>query len=72
MIDFASALEEVAANSVLFTPFPRVQIDFAREIFTEWAEETGVELTNIYSLKKLSKTKVRISGKFTFSFNRKN
>ena len=52
MIDFASALEEAAANSVLFTPFPRVQIDFAREIFTEWAGETGVELTNIYSLKK--------------------
>ena len=58
MIDFASAFEEIVPNSILFTAAPKPKIDFVQEIITEWPGETGVEVTSIESLIKLSKTKV--------------
>ena len=58
LIDFASALEEILPNSIPFTAVPNPKIDFVREIITEWAGETDVEVTSIESLIKLSKTKV--------------
>ena len=35
LIDFASALEEIVANSILFTAVLKPKIDFVREIITE-------------------------------------
>ena len=35
LIDFASALEEIVPNSILFTAVPKPEIDFVREIITE-------------------------------------
>ena len=58
MIDFASAFEEIVPNSILFTTAPKPKIDFVEEIITEWPGETGVEVTSIESLIKLSKTKM--------------
>ena len=58
LIDFASTFEEIVPNSILFTAAPKPKIDFAQEIITEWPGETGVEVTSIDSLIKLSKTKV--------------
>ena len=37
LISFASALEEIVPNSVLFTAVPKPKIDFIQEIITEWA-----------------------------------
>ena len=37
---------------------PKPKTDFFREIITDWAGETDVEVTSIESLIKLSKTKV--------------
>ena len=51
MIDFASALEEIVPNSILFTAAPKPKIDFVREIITVWGGETDID-----SLMKLSKT----------------
>ena len=45
-------------NSILFTAVPKPKIDFVREIITEWAGETDVDVTSIESLIKLSKPKV--------------
>ena len=45
-------------NSIPFTAVPKPKIDFVQKIITEWAGGTDVELTNIESLTKLSKTKV--------------
>ena len=45
-------------NSIPFTAVPKPKIDFVQKIITEWAGDTDVELTNIESLTKLSKTKV--------------
>ena len=56
--DFASALEEIVPNSILFATVPKPKSDFVREIITEWARETDVEVTSIENLIKLSKTKV--------------
>ena len=58
LIDFASALEEIVPNSILFTVLPKPKIDFVWEIITDWAGETDVEVTSIESLLKLSKAKV--------------
>ena len=58
MIDFASALEEIVPNSMLFAAVPKPKIDFVWEIITYWAGETDVEVTNIESLMKFSKTRV--------------
>ena len=51
MIDFASALQEIVPNSILFTAAPKPKIDFVREIITVWGGETDID-----SLMKLSKT----------------
>ena len=53
LINFASGLEEIMPNSILFTAAPKPKIDFVRKIVTEWACETGVEVTSIESLIKL-------------------
>ena len=45
-------------NRALFTVFPKPKIEFVRELITEWAGETDVEVKSIESLIKLSKTKV--------------
>ena len=45
-------------ESIHFTAVSKLKIDFVREIITEWAGETDVEVTSIESLLKLSKTKV--------------
>ena len=58
LIDLASPLEEIVPDSIIFTSVSKPKIDFVREIITEWVAETDVELTNIESLIKLSKTKV--------------
>ena len=58
LIDFASALEEILPNSILFTAVLQPKIDFVGEIITEQAGETDAEATCIESLTKLSKTKV--------------
>ena len=58
MIDFASALEEIVPNSMLFAAVPKPKIDFVWEIITYRAGETDVEVTNIESLMKFSKTRV--------------
>ena len=58
LIDFESAFEEIAPNSILFTAVPKPKIDFGREFITEWAGKTDVEVTSIENLKNLSKTKV--------------
>ena len=58
MIDFASALEEIVGNSILFTAVAKPKIDFVREIITDWAKETDAEVSSIESLINLSKTKV--------------
>ena len=58
LIDFASALEEIVPNSILFTALQKPKIDFVREIITEWAGKIDVGVTSIESLIKLSKTKV--------------
>ena len=58
MIDFALALEKIVPNSMVFSAAPEPNIDFVREIVTDWAGETDVEVTSIESLIKLSKTKV--------------
>ena len=55
LIDFASALEEILPNSIPFTAVPSPKIDFVREIITEWAGETDVEVTSIESLIKTLK-----------------
>ena len=64
LIDFASALEEIVPNSILFTAVRMPKIDFVREIITDWAGETDVEVKNIESLIKLSKTKVEFLENF--------
>ena len=58
MIDFASVLEETGSNSVPFTAVPKPKIDFLREIITEWAGKAHLEVKNIGSLIKSSKSKV--------------
>ena len=58
LIDFALALEKIVPNSMVFSAVPEPNIDFVREIVTDWAGETDVEVTSIESLIKLSKTKV--------------
>ena len=58
LIDFASALEEIVPNSILFTAVLKPKIDFSQEIIEDWAGETDVEVTSIKSLIKLSKTEV--------------
>ena len=58
LIDFASVLEETGSNSVLFTAVPKPKIDFLREIITEWAGKAHLEVKNIGSLIKSSKSKV--------------
>ena len=62
LIDFASTLEEIVPNSILFTAVPKPKIDFVREIIVEWARETDAEVTSIESLIKLSKTKLEFLG----------
>ena len=58
LIDFALALEKIVPNSMVFCAVPEPNIDFVREIVTDWAGETDVEVTSIESLIKRSKTKV--------------
>ena len=58
LIGFASALEEIAPNGILFTAVPEPKIDFVWEIVTEWTGETDLEVTCIESLIKLWKTKM--------------
>ena len=58
LIDFASVLEDIVPNSILFTALPKPKIDFVQEIITEWTGENDVEVTSIESCIKLSKTKV--------------
>ena len=53
LIGFASALEEIAPNGILFTAVPELKIDFVWEIVTEWTGETDLEVTCIESLIKL-------------------
>ena len=53
LIDFASALEKIVPNSILFTAARNPKIDFVREIITEWAGETDVDVTSIESVIKL-------------------
>ena len=57
-IDFASALEKIVPNSILFTTAPKPKTDFFQGIIEDWAGETDVEVTIIKILIKLSKTKV--------------
>ena len=57
-VDFASALEKIVPNSILFTTAPKPKTDFVQEIIADWAGETDVEVTIIKSLIKLSETKV--------------
>ena len=59
MIDFASALEEIVPNSILFTAAPKPKIDFVREIITVWGGETDID-----SLVKLSKTNMEFLENF--------
>ena len=58
LIDFASALEQIVSNSILFTASLKPKIDFVREIITDWAGDIAVEVKSIESLTKYSKTKV--------------
>ena len=69
MIGFASALEEIVPNSILFTVVLKPKIDFVQEIITEWAGETDLQVTNWKSYKTL-KNWNGVSGKFRFTFNR--
>ena len=48
LIDFASGLEEIVPNGILFTAVPKPKIDFVQKIVTEWAGETDVEVTSCY------------------------
>ena len=58
LIDFASALEEIVSNSILFTASLKPKIDFVRKIIIDWAGDIAIEVTSIESLTKYSKTKV--------------
>ena len=53
LIDFASALQEIVPNSILFTAAPKPKIDFVREIITVWGGETDID-----SFMKISKTNI--------------
>ena len=62
LIDFALFLEEVVPNNRLFTAAPKPKIGIVREVITDWAGETDVEVTSIESLMKLSKIKAKFLG----------
>ena len=68
---FASALEEIMSNSILFTAAPKPKIDFVSEIMADLAGETDIEVTRIESLIKLSKTKMEFLENLDIPFNRK-
>ena len=55
LIYFASAFKEIVPNSIFFTAVRKPRI--VREIIADWAGEPDVEVTNIESLIKLSRTK---------------
>ena len=57
LIYFASAFKEIVPNSIFFTAVRKPRIGFVREIIADWDGEPDVEVTNIESLIKLSRTK---------------
>ena len=42
--------EETVLNSILFTAVPKPEIDFVREIVTEWAGETDGDWKNLMDM----------------------